>query len=150
MGDLGSFKKEILLATLASAVFAELISLVIVGPDRGFGAGLAAGTMTTMGSFLILARTGSMIDITNNSFPVIGGYFVRMLLYGAVFFFCIRTGILCGFGCLAGFITLHFGIVMLYSVVYRFILKKKNPLNDWTEPKEWNDLSEYDEEEDDW
>ena len=79
------------------------------------------------------------------------GYFARMLLYGAVFFICIKMESAVRIRLPGGIrITLHFGIVILYSVVYRFILKKKNPLNDWTEPKEWNDLSEDDEEDDYW
>ena len=150
MGDLKSFKKEILLCALGVAVFAEIISLPIIGPNLWFGIGLAAGTATTMLSFLILTRTGAMTEIMKRSGIVVLGYFARMLLYGAVFFFCIRFKVVCGFGCLAGFISLHFGILVLYGIIYRFILKKENPLNDWTEPKEWNDLSVHDDEDDDW
>ena len=40
--------------------------------------------------------------------------------------------------------------MFLYGIVYKFIKKKKNPLNDWIEPKQWNDLSVYDDEDDDW
>ena len=150
MGDLTGFKKEILLTALGMAVLAELVSLIIIGPSLWFGVGVAAGTATSMGCFLILTRTGSLTEITNRSGLVVLGYFARMLIYGAVFFFCIRWRVACGFGALAGFITLHFGILVLYGIIYRFFLKTKNPLNDWTEPKEWNDLSVYDDEEDDW
>ena len=150
MGDLKSFKKEILLAALCVAAFAEIISLIVYGPSLWFAAGLAAGTATTIGCFLILTRTGAMTEITKKGGIIVLGYFARMLLYGAVFFLCIKIRVPCGFGCLAGFVSLHFGILILYGVVYRFFRKKKNPLNAWTEPKEWNDLSVYDDEEDDW
>ncbi|MBQ9060431.1 MAG: hypothetical protein IJ128_04760 [Firmicutes bacterium] len=148
--DLTQFRKEILITTICMAALAELISLPVIGPSLPFGIGVCAGTATTILSFLILVKIGNMMDAKKTSAPMVGGYFVRMLLYGAVFFICIRASIPCGFGCLAGFITLHFGILILYGIVYRFILKKKNPLNDWTEPKEWNDLSIYDDEDDDW
>ncbi|MDO5491016.1 MAG: hypothetical protein Q4F96_01265 [Bacillota bacterium] len=150
MGDWGSFKKEILLSALGMAVFAEILSLIVYKPSLWFAAGLAAGTATTVGCFLILVRTGTLTEISKKGGPVVGGYFSRMILYGIVFFLCIKLRISCGFGCLAGFLTLHFGILILYGIVYRFFRKKKNPLNDWIEPKEWNDFSIYDDEEDDW
>ena len=150
MEDLGSFKKEILLAALGVAVFAEIVSLIVYKPSLWFAAGLAAGTATTMGCFLILAGTGMLTEITKKGGTIVLSYFARMLLYGVVFFICIKIRVPCGFGCLVGFVSLHFGILILYGIVYRFFRKKKNPLNDWTEPKEWNDLSIYDDEEDDW
>lgn len=132
------------------AALAELISLPVIGPSLPFALGVCAGTATTILCFVILAKIGTIANTKKKGGPMVGGYFVRMLLYGAVFFLCIRWQVACGFGCLAGFVSLHFGILVLYGIVYRFILKKKNPLNDWTGPKEWNDLSIYDDEEDDW
>lgn len=149
MGDLKSFKKEILLSALGMAILGEIVSLFVYRPSLWFAAGLAAGTATTIGCFLILTRTGAITEITKKSGVVVLGYFARMLLYGAVFFICIKIKVPCGFGCLVGFVSLHFGILVLYGIVYRF-MKKKNPLNDWTEPKEWKDLSIYDDEDDDW
>ncbi len=150
MGDMKNFKKEILLSALGMAVLAELISLAVIGPSLWFSGGLAVGTAVTMICFLILTRTGALTEIMKKGGIIVLGYFARMLLYGVVFFLCIRANVTCGFGCLAGFITLHFGILVLYGIVYKLILKKKNPLNDWTEPKEWNDLSVYDDEDEDW
>ena len=80
---------------------------------------------------------------------VVSLFIIGPNVYGAVFFICIKASLPCGFGCGIGFVTIHFGIMFLYGIVYKFIKKKKNPLNDWTEPKEWNDLSVYDDE-DDW
>ena len=82
--------------------------------------------------------------------PVILGYVFRIFLYGVSFLFCIKLSLHAGAGCGCGFITVHFGILFLYGIVYRFIRKKKNPLNDWVGTKEWNDLSVYDDEDDDW
>ena len=148
MGDLKSFRKEILLSALCMAGFSELVSLVAYKPSIWFALGLAAGTATGMAGFLILTRTNALEDISKRSGLVVLSYFARMLIYGAVFFLCIRMKLACGFGSLVGFVALPFGILVLYGIVYRF--KKKNPLNDWTEPKEWNDLSVYDDEDDDW
>lgn len=148
--DLTQFRKEIIITTLCMAALAEVISLLVIGPSLSFGIGLCAGTATTIVCFLILTKIGIVTDLKKKGAPMVGGYFVRMLLYGAVFFVCIKMSVPCGFGALIGFITLHFGILVLYGIVYKFIIKKKNPLNDWTEPKEWNDLSIYDDEDDDW
>ena len=148
--DLKGFRKEIIITTICMAGLAELLSLPVIGPSLPFLIGLAAGTAMTILCFEILAKIGVMTGKKGGSGPMVGGYFVRMLLYGAVFFICIRWKVACGFGCLAGILSLHFGILVLYGIVYKFILKKENPLNDWTGPKEWNDLSVYDDEDDDW
>lgn len=149
MGDLKSFRKEILLSALAVAALAEIVSLIVYKPSLWFAVGLVCGTGTTIVCFIILTRTGAITEIMKKSGIIVLGYFARMLIYGAVFFVCIRLSLPCGFGCLAGFVSLHFGILALYGLVYR-LRGKKNPLNDWTEPKEWNDLSVYDDEDDDW
>lgn len=148
--NLKEFGKEIIITAICMAAVAELVSLLVIGPSLAFALGVCAGTATTIVCFLLLTKIGAMTAENNSSGPMIGGYFVRMLLYGAVFFVCIKMSVTCGFGCLAGFVTLHFGILVLYGFVYRFILKKDNPLKDWTGSKDWNDLSVYDDEDDDW
>lgn len=148
--NLKEFGKEIIITAICMAALAELISLPVIGPNLPFALGVCAGTATTILCFLLLMKIGKMAGEKKKGGPMVGGYFVRMLLYGAVFFVCIKWSVPCGFGCLAGFVTLHFGILVLYGIVYRFILKKENPLKDWTGTKEWNDLSVYDEEDDDW
>ena len=148
--DLKEFGKEIIITAICMAGLAEVISLPVIGPSLPFALGVCAGTATTIVCFLLLAKAAQMAAEKKKGSPVVGGYFVRMLLYGAVFFVCIKLSVPCGFGALAGFVTLHFGILVLYGVVYRFILKKDNPLKDWTGTKEWNDLSVYDDEDDDW
>ena len=148
--DLKEFGKEIIITAICMAGLAEVISLPVIGPSLPFALGVCAGTATTIVCFLLLAKAAQMAADKKKGSPVVGGYFVRMLLYGAVFFVCIKLSVPCGFGALAGFVTLHFGILVLYGVVYRFILKKDNPLKDWTGTKEWNDLSVYDDEDDDW
>ena len=147
--NLKAFRNELILWALIMAAAAELASLLIIGWDVPFLLGLAAGTAVSVIGVIILVGTGSALMTTGRKSPIILGYLARLVLYGTVFFICIRISVPCGFGCIAGFVTLHFGIMFLYGIVYRFFRKEKNPLNDWTEPKQCNDLSRYDEE-DDW
>ena len=150
MTSLKEFRNEIIIYGIVMAAVAEVVSLFVIGPNALFAAGLAAGTAVSVIGFIILVRTGETLAEESKKSPILLGYIVRLLLYGVVFFICIKASLPCGFGCGVGFVTIHFGILFLYGVVYKFFKKKKNPLNDWTEPKEWNDLSAYDDEDDDW
>ena len=150
MTSLKEFRNEIIIYGIVMAAVAEVVSLFVIGPNALFSAGLAAGTAVSVIGFIILVRTGETLAEESKKSPILLGYIVRLLLYGVVFFICIKASLPCGFGCGVGFVTIHFGILFLYGVVYKFFKKKKNPLNDWTEPKEWNDLSIYDDEDDDW
>ena len=149
MTSLKEFRNEIIIYGIVMAAVAEVVSLFIIGPSVLVAVGLAAGTAVSVIGFIILVRTGETLMEESRKAPILLGYIVRLVLYGAVFFICIKASLPCGFGCGIGFVTIHFGIMFLYGIVYKFIRKKKNPLNDWTEPKEWNDLSVYDDE-DDW
>lgn len=131
------------------AAAAEVISLFVAGPGILFPIGLVIGTGVSVIGFLILVRSGQFLVDSQSSAPVILGYGLRIILYGIAFLVCIKISVPCGFGCGCGILSIHCGILFLYGIVYPFIKHKKNPLNDWTEPKEWNDLSVYDEE-DDW
>ena len=150
MTSLKSFRNEIIIYGIVFAAVAEVVSLFIIGPNAAFAAGLAAGTAVSVIGFAILVKSGETLGKESKKYPLILGYVFRLLLYGVSFFICIKISLPCGFGCGTGFITIHCGIMFLYGIVYKFIKKKKNPLNDWTEPKEWNDLSIYDDEDDDW
>ena len=150
MTSLKEFRNEIIIYGIVMAAVAEVVSLFVIGPNALFAAGLAAGTAVSVIGFIILVRTGETLSEESKKSPILLGYLVRLLLYGVVFFICIKASLSCGFGCVIGFVTIHFGILFLYGIVYKFFKKKKNPLNDWTEPKEWNDLSIYDDEDDDW
>ncbi|MDD4200415.1 MAG: hypothetical protein PHS19_03395 [Eubacteriales bacterium] len=132
------------------AAITEIISLFVIGPSMAFAAGLLVGTAISIIGFMILVRSGRHLLESEKGAPVVLGYVNRMLLYAVSFFVCINFSVRCGAGCGFGFISVHLGIIFLYSVVYNFFKKKKNPLNDWTEPKQWNDLSIYDDEDDDW
>ncbi|MCQ2545827.1 MAG: hypothetical protein MJ144_05285 [Clostridia bacterium] len=132
------------------AALAEIISLFVIGPDAAFTAGLLIGTAISIIGFIILVQSGRHLLEQEKKAPVILGYVIRLVLYAVSFFICIRISLRSGAGCGFGFITVHFGIIVLYGIVYNFFKKKKNPLNDWTVPKKWNDLSVYDDEDENW
>lgn len=147
--NLNSFRNEIILYGIIMAAVGEIVSLFVIGPNIMFPIGLAVGTAVSIIGFVILVYTGKALMVNERKSPILLGYILRLGLYAVSFFFCIRMDLRCGFGCGLGFVTIHFGIMFLYGIVYKFIKKKKNPLNDWTTPKQWNDLSQYDDE-DDW
>lgn len=143
------FELETILYGIAVSVVFEICSLAVIGPNKLFALGLAVGTLVACIGFIILANMGKAILALKMSIPMVISYIIRMLGYGAVFLICVKISYPCGAGCAIGFTCIPIGLVLLYGFVYRVIKKVKNPLNDWDEPKEWNDLSEYDEE-DDW
>lgn len=150
MTNLSDFKKEIVKYTIPMALVAEVISVLVIGINYRFAIGLVVGTVVTIFNFHLLVLSGQKVVEEKRAMPVVGGYFVRLVIYGVVFFVATRFGFAAAAGCAAGFITLHVAIMFTYLIVYGLFKKKENPLNDWTEPKEWNDLSIYDDEDDDW
>lgn len=150
MTNLTKFRNEIILYACLMAALAEIISLFVIGPDLAFTAGLLIGTAISIIGFMILVRSGRHLLEKEKKAPVILGYVIRLVLYAVSFFVCVRFSLRSGAGCGCGFITVHFGIIFLYGIVYNFFKKKENPLNDWTVPKKWNDLSAYDDEDDQW
>lgn len=151
MTNLKEFKKEIVKYALFVALLAEIISIPFVGVKLAFTGGLIVGTAVTVLNFNLLVFSGEKVVSKGRAMPMVGGYFARLVIYGASFVLCVKLGeMFAAIGCVAGFVTIHVSILFTYLVVYGLIKKKKNPLNDWTEPKEWNDLSVYDDEDDDW
>ena len=150
MTNLSEFKREIIKYTILTALVAEVISLLVTGIDSWFAGGLIVGTAVTIFNFHLLVLSGEKVMEVQKAMPVVGGYFVRLVIYGVVFFLATRFGFSAAVGCAVGYITLHVAIMFTYLIVYGLFKKKKNPLNDWTEPKKWNDLSIYDDEDDDW
>ena len=149
MKDLIEFKNRIFVHCVILAAVAELVSLAVIGPDGRFAAGIAAGTFITVINFNILAFSAVRMLEKQSKGPVVGGYFVRMPIYGAVFYLCLKWGWNCAVGCIIGFITLHVSILIIYGIESRLPGARKNPLNSWTEPKKWRDPSEWDDEDDD-
>ncbi|MDO4518001.1 MAG: hypothetical protein Q4B78_02200 [Bacillota bacterium] len=148
--DLSKFRNETIPYIAIIALIVEVVSLFFIGPSLLFSIGLAVGTACSVLGFLLLVESGKLVAVTNKSSFAVHGYIIRLIIYAACFLVSIKFGIKCGAGCGFGLLTTHFGILLLHGIVYPFIKKEKNPLNDWTEPKEWNDLSIYDDDDDEW
>ncbi len=128
MAGLTEFRNEIIRNTWLMALAAEVISLPVIGFQPAFTCALVLGTAITVMNFILLVSAGEKVMDVKRAGPMVGSYFVRLAIYGAGFFIAIKFGLYAAVGCAAGYVT----------------------LNDWTEPQEWNDLSIYDEEDEDW
>jgi hypothetical protein len=151
MNSFAKFRNQTILHTIAIAVIIEVVSLVVLGFSSKFLLGLLAGTATTIVNFAILESSAIGLMHTNSKIPVVTGYFLRLPIYGVVFYLCLMEGMRSVVGCALGFVTLPLALMYIYGIRSRFPGAAKNPLNDWTEPKEWNDPASWDEEDqDDW
>jgi hypothetical protein len=146
-------KYQVLLHALAAAVLIELISLIFYGYDTRFLLGLLAGTGTTVLNYRSLERSVLAVMDKNSRVRAVTGYFLRLPVYGLVFYLCLRAGAPSAVGCVLGFLTLQFALLYLFGIRSLFPGAPKNPLNDWTEPRQWRDPSEWEDgedEDDDW
>ncbi len=146
------FRNQAVKYSIIVAIVMELVSLVVLGFSMKFLLGLFAGTATSIVNFAILERSAVGLMQTNSKAPVVLGYFLRLPIYGAVFYACLMSGTNSVIGCALGFVTLPIALIYIYGIKSRFPGAEKNPLNDWTEPKEWKDPADWDEEneEDEW
>jgi hypothetical protein len=142
------FRNQTLKYSIIVAIVMELVSLVVLGFSTKFLLGLFAGTATSIVNFTLLERSVVGLMQTNSKIPVVAGYFLRLPIYGAVFYACLMSGTSSVAGCALGFVTLPLALMYIYGIKSRFPGAEKNPLNDWTEPKEWKDPAEWDDEED--
>lgn len=150
MSDLLNFKNRIFLHCLALAIVVELISLPIIGWQWNFLVGILAGTVTTVVNFILLVAFAERMLAILEKKVVVGGYFIRMLIYGVVFVLSLQLGMYAAVGTAIGFFTLHLSIMIIFGIESNLPGAKKNPLNSWTEPKEWNDLSDWGDDDDDY
>lgn len=151
MEGLKAFKRRILIHCVAIGVICEIGFVIARGFHLWDLLGIAIGTVTTMINFVFLVWSGKALVATKRKAPVIWAYFIRLPIYGMVFYLCLRLGGKWGaLGCAVGFVTLALSIMVIYGIESHLPGAKKNPLNDWTEPKKWRDPSEWDDEDDDW
>lgn len=149
MASFLKFRNQIFKYSIIVAIIMELVSVIFIGLSTKFLLGMVVGTAVTLLNFSILERSSEMLMKKNSTGPMVGGYFIRMPIYGVAFYLCLRAGLYCAVACGLGFVTLPVALLYIYGIKSRFPGAEKNPLNDWKEPKEWNDLSDA-EDEDDW
>lgn len=152
MNSFTKFRHLTLKYTIVVALIVEVVSLVVLGFSVKFLIGLFAGTTTTIINFAILESSAIGLMQTNSKIPVVAGYFLRLPIYGVVFYLCLTAGMRSVVGCALGFVTLPLALMYIYGIKSRFPGAEKNPLNDWTEPKEWKDPTDWDDQDDqdDW
>lgn len=148
MDDLKEFKNRIFIHCGIIALGAELISMLVTGWNLRFLIGIVVGTIVTILNFNILIIFARRTLRLESKGQLVGGYFVRMLVYGAAFYLCLKGGMHCAIGSAIGFFTLHISIVVIYGIEANLPGAKKNPLNSWTTPKKWRDPSEWEDDDD--
>jgi ATP synthase I chain len=150
MASFLKFRNQIFKYSILVAIIMEVVSFAVFGLSSKFLLGLVAGTAVTIVNFTILERSAAKLVQKNSKGPVVAGYFLRLPIYGVVFYVCLMAGMRSAIGCALGFVTLPLALIYIYGIKSRFPGAEKNPLNDWTEPKEWNDSSDWDDDDDDW
>ncbi len=148
MASFTKFRNQTLKYSIIIAILMELVSLGVLGFSTKFLLGLFAGTATSILNFVILEHSAIGLMQTNSKVPVVAGYFLRLPIYGLVFYACLMSGTRSVAGCALGFVTLPLALMYIYGIKSRFPGAEKNPLNDWTEPKEWKDSADWDDQDD--
>ena len=125
--EYSAFKNRICKYTVFIAVLFELISLPIFGLSLKFLYGLALGTSVAIVNFYFHAWTCKKLVYGGKGLGIsILGYFIRLLIYGACFYGCAKIDIIhCGFGCIAGFLTIKAAILYLHAFKAWFAEKRK-------------------------
>lgn len=115
--EYSAFKNRIYKYTIIISIFFGIISLAVVGWSNKFLGGLCLGTCVGIVNFHFLAWTCKKIVYGGKGSGVsVIGYFIRLLIYGASYYVCAKIDIIyCGFGCIAGFISIKIAIVYLHA-----------------------------------
>ena len=148
MDDLKRFRDRIFIHCGIVAAAAELISVPFIGWALRFLLGMVVGTTVTIVNFIILIAFARRMLQLESKGQVVGGYFIRMLVYGVAFYLCLKIGKYCAIAAAIGFFTLHISSVIIYGIETNLPGAPKNPLNSWTEPKKWRDPSEWEDDDD--
>ena len=136
--EVSEFKGKIIKWSLVITVIIGVLSLFFLGFDKHFFLGLFLGVLVTILNFNLLVWQGlSLTGVKKPRAASYFGYFIRLLLYGFVFYLTIRISYLCGFGALLGFLSQKIAIFFVYMILPKFAKKEENP----GPPKQYRDLS---------
>jgi len=151
MKDINAFRNQIIKYGGIAGLLICIIYLLFFGIRFPFLIGAAAGTAISALGFVMIVFTGKKVSEEGRRAPAVLSYIVRLPIYGIVFYLCIRFSLVCGIGCVLGFITIPLSIFYIYGIKSRFPGARKNPLNDSDEPREWRNLDEDGwDDDDDW
>jgi len=156
--NLSALKGKIYKYSFLTAVVIEAISLIFLGFDRQFAAGLILGTCISAVNFRLHVLQILTLDFSQGKRRrgVLIKYVIRIVLYAISFYLALRISYICALGALLGFMTQKVAIVAEF--VFRPLFTKKeepetpkqyNNLDEdgWPEKKRWYDY-DYDPERD--
>ncbi|MBO5666271.1 MAG: ATP synthase subunit I, partial [Firmicutes bacterium] len=133
-------KGKIYKYSIITAIVIDLISLIFLGLDRQFAAGLILGTCISAINFRLHVLQILTLDVSKpRKFGAFVRYVIRILLYAVGFYLALRISYICALGALLGFLTQKIAIIIEF--VFRpLLIKEKEP----AEPKKYNNLDEDD------
>lgn len=95
----------------------EIVSLIFLGWNLKFLYGLVLGTAIAIGNFSLLTLTsGFALKFRRGVIINLLGYIVRLIIYGAIFFYSYKVGTVSGIGTLLGFITLKLALIHEHGI----------------------------------
>ncbi|NLD19569.1 MAG: hypothetical protein GX663_04890 [Clostridiales bacterium] len=142
MYDLKNFRNQIIKYDVVIACIIIVMSLPFLKLEPFFWLGVILGTITALLSLRIMIASGKRVAENGSKGAAVAGYFLRLPIYGVVFYFCIKMNLMCGLACGLGFLTTPISIFYIYGIRSRFPGARKNPLNETDESREWNDLDD--------
>ena len=125
MENLSSFKLQIIKYALIIAGIFEVISLAVLKFNLKFLCGLLIGTGTAIISFIILVYMSEKVLASGEKWMASVGYLIRLPLYGAALFVCIKIDSMALVGCLLGFITTMIAIIYIHGIKAKFSTGRK-------------------------
>ncbi|MBQ9930723.1 MAG: ATP synthase subunit I [Firmicutes bacterium] len=137
--SLSALKGKVYKYSIIAAVIIEAISLIFLGFDRQFAAGLILGTCISAINFRLHVLQILTLDFSRNRKRrgVFIRYLVRIILYAISFYLALRISYICALGALLGFMTQKIAIIVEF--VFRPLFTKKEEPET---PKQYNNLDE--------
>ena len=114
---MSEIKKTITKYTIIIAAIAAVISLFVFGPNILFPYGIALGVCASLVNLSVISSSIDRAVASGRKAPVIIGFLIRIVLYGAAFFLAVRTGGISGLGAAIGFLLprlclhIHYGFL---------------------------------------
>ena len=113
-----SARKSTIALTILLMVVIEAVSLVILGWETGFAAGLFIGGVVSIINYLIMAATTERMAETGKRGIFFLGFLLRLALYGVSFYFTVFwISLISGLGCGLGFLSSIISVMILNAIV---------------------------------
>ena len=120
MKDLTAFKNKIFKYGILTAVLMEVLSLPVLGFDRGFFYGISLGTAIAIVNFNIIEIFCKLALKKENRLIVFAGYLIRLTIYGFAFMSSLKIGLTCSAGVILGFFTIKIAIILIHGIFAKY------------------------------